>query len=123
MITMAWAVWFCRNKYVYAYELVNEVATTPKFLRLVESYCTYAQQVSPSLSLSSQQRHSNASWAKPVCGTVKVNTDAHVVKGEYVSLWLVCRYDTGKVLLAAPKRLEVDWDLAMAEGAASRYGI
>lgn len=61
--------------------------------------------------------------AKPVCSFVKVNTDAHVVKGEYVSLWLVCRYDTGKVLLAAPKRLEVDWDLAMAEGAASRYGI
>ena len=49
IMTVAWAMWFCRNKLIYAHESLDKQLMATNFLRLVEDYIAYAQKVfSPS---------------------------------------------------------------------------
>lgn len=102
---------------------MNGAAMVVSFQCLVESYCSYAQHVFPCFPQMSNQRVSITSWAKPSRGVIKVNVDAHVMKGEYVSLGVVCRDERGVVLLTATKKILVDWDPTLAEAATTRYGL
>lgn len=121
IMTMAWAVWFCRNKRVYEQIILDGPMIAAGFLKLNHDYGIYATRVlsghTPLPPLSASR------WTCPPSGLVKINIDAHIVSGLYVGLGVVIRGEFGQLLLTATKRLEVDWDSETAEAAATRYGL
>lgn len=122
IMTIAWAIWFIRNKFVHDGECVSHSVTTSGFLRMVDDYRSYAKSVF-SCPVSHNRTISTARWSPPPMGIVKVNVDAHVIGGVMVGMGTVIRDHEGKLLVAATKRLRVDWTAEMAEVAAARQGL
>ena len=107
IMTVAWAMWFCRNKLIYAHESVDRQLMAINFLRLVEDYIAYAQKVfSPPLPRPIAGM-SAASWQKPPHGVIKINVDAHIMAGQYVSVGVVVRDSVGSVQMMATNELSV----------------
>ena len=123
IMTIAWALWFCRNKYVYAQESLNNQAMAKSFLRLVDDYNIYAARVYAPVRPQNDPSISAASWAKPQTGVIKVNVDAHIVTGEYTSLGVVLRDANGVVQMMATKIMVGSREPSLAEAEAVRYGI
>lgn len=92
------------------------------FTHMVAEFITYKQKVSffPTQAGTSVL---NAKWKPPPHGTLKINIDAHVVEGRYANVGVVVRNAAGTITLAAVKRLEGRWEVALAEAAAARYGL
>ena len=122
IMTITWAIWFCRNKYVYAHESLNAQGMAASFLHMVAEFISYKQKVSFSLAQSGPSA-SAAQWKSPLHGTLKINIDAHVVEGRYANLGVVVRNDAGTITLVAVKRMEGRWEADLAEAAAARYGL
>ncbi|XP_021836344.2 uncharacterized protein [Spinacia oleracea] len=123
IMAIAWAIWFCRNKYVHEKETMNVQIKAASFLKLVEDYRTYAKQVFHSSPSNVTHTLSASQWKCPPSGLVKVNIDAHVVEGSYVGLGAVIRDVHGKIIMAAARRLDITWDASIAEAAAARFGL
>lgn len=66
---------------------------------------------------------SAARWQKPPHGVTKINVDAHILAGQYVSVGVVVRDATGSVQMMATKRIVCGEDSTMAEAEAARYGL
>ena len=84
---IAWVIWFCRNKFVYAHKTINVHVVVASFLHMVADFDSYKQKVSFSFirtcpSLTSTQ------WKKPPQGTFKINVDAQMMEGVYIGLGL-----------------------------------
>ena len=121
--TIVWALWFCRNKLVYAQEDQNPQVMATNFLRMVEDYRAYSKQVfSPTLP-SIGNESLTATWASPPPGVIKINVDAHIVAGSHVSLGAVFRDNSGTVLMMATRRIVGSEVSTMAEAEAARYGL
>ena len=123
IMTIAWALWFCRNKFVYPQERLNIQAMAKSFLQLVDDYNTYAMRVYAPVLPQNGPSLSAASWSKPQTGVIKVNVDAHIVAGEYTSLGVVVRDANGVVQMMATKTMAGSREPTLAEAEAVRYGI
>ena len=123
IVTIAWAVWFCRNKLIDANEDLNPQVMATKFLRMVEEYRSYSHNVFSPISNSSGPGSLVSSWTRPPADVIKINVDAHIVEGRYVSLGAVFRDNSGSVLMMATKHIVGCERSTMAEAEAARYGL
>ncbi|KAL2900792.1 Down syndrome critical region protein 9 [Bienertia sinuspersici] len=57
----------------------------------------------------------------PTLGLIKVNTDAHVCEGNYVSFGMVTRDSEGQIMAIAARRRYVRWSADYAEAAAASF--
>lgn len=119
IMTIAWAIWFRRNKRVHEQLDLNGTLVAANFLRFVEDYWLYARKVFGSCATASSI--SAMSWLRPPAGVVKVNFDAHI-SNSWVGLGVVCRDEWGKVLLFATRRWEGRLEVECAEAMAARFG-
>ncbi|XP_056692194.1 uncharacterized protein [Spinacia oleracea] len=123
ILTMAWGIWFCRNKFVHDQTKVDAPSTIAGFLKLVDDYRAYSGKVFAPITTTQYACLSSSSWVPPPSGIVKVNIDAHIMEGEYVGLGVVIRDMAGVVLVAATRRIKVGWNACTSEAAAARYGM
>lgn len=76
IMAIAWAIWFCRKKFVYAQEsLCGETIAT---CFLVVNYCTFSKCVYRSITNGTTQQVSSFGWKGTFHGAVKVNVDAQL---------------------------------------------
>lgn len=122
LASLCWAAWFCRNKAVYEPSLsLDAVSVAAGFARTNEEYGTYNAKVQ--MPPAATRFRSAMAWTPPTHPNVKVNVDAHVLEGVGVRFGVVVRDSTGRLLVAAVKKLEAQWTPEMTEAGAARYGL
>ncbi|KAL2898361.1 hypothetical protein RDABS01_040143 [Bienertia sinuspersici] len=118
--SLCWAIWFCRNRFLFEQKDHDAVRMAARFVELTAEYCTYSARVG-----GGRDCHmlSNVDWVTPPEGVVKVNVDAHIKATGGGGLSVVIRDHARVVLGAAVRRLEGQWGAKVAEAAAVSYGV
>ncbi|XP_021722691.1 uncharacterized protein LOC110690168 [Chenopodium quinoa] len=121
ILAIGWAVWFCRNKWVFDKINLDVNYIAISFVKQAEEYSNYACRVFPSGGNS--KPISAASWVCPPENVLKINVNAHIAAAGYVGLGAVVRDHNGALILVAARKFEGVWDVEQAEAAAIRYGL
>ena len=116
-----WAAWFCINKIFFEQASPDGVSVASGFVRMVEEYHTYAKKVMFTPVLPGHAS-SLTSWKRPAMGSLKINTDAHVVEGVMAALGVAVRDADGRLMVTATKKIAAT-SPAMAEALALRFGL
>ncbi|XP_021732039.1 uncharacterized protein LOC110698830 [Chenopodium quinoa] len=117
ILTIAWAIWFCRNKRVYENVAADLFSCGTGYIKLVQDYRNYAGKVfkAPTCIISA----ATSRWVKPVAGVTKINVDAHVGLGASGGFGVVARDSQGQILWAATKKIPANWAVEDAEACSS----
>ncbi|KAL3820475.1 hypothetical protein ACJIZ3_006380 [Penstemon smallii] len=118
--TLAWWIWFSRNKLLWErkdFEPADVVLFARKF------YDGF-KEAFPISSFSPSTRPINPNWNPPPPGTIKINVDAAVdeAKGS-VGLGIVARDHEGAVLGWSSEKCDAFWDPLTAESIALLRGL
>ncbi|XP_021751992.1 uncharacterized protein LOC110717566 [Chenopodium quinoa] len=118
VLTIAWAIWFCKNKRVLDNASLDVNFDSVGFIRMVHDYKLHTSKVFKPLGCPAAV----SKWVRPPQGVVKINADAHIGDGTSGGLGVVTRDWNGTMLWVAVKRTVMNLNIEVPETAAVRYG-
>lgn len=117
---LAWAAWYCRNKFIFEHVDSDAVRVGCSFVKLVADYKEYAERV---FTIHQPAHGLVSSWSPPVEGSFKLNFDAHISEVGEVGLGVVYRDHHGNIVALGVKRVEARWEVSLAEALGARYAM
>lgn len=122
IIAVCWAIWYCRNCFIFDGKDENPVISVARAAAIVESFKRV--KISKDQAISRHGQISQQTWTAPPNGCFKVNVDAAVKVSEHkAGLGVVVRNSRGRVVAVAVQNVQFRGTVASMEAKAVLFGI
>ena len=118
--SLAWAAWYCRNKFIFEQQSVDASVMACHFVKLTHDFGLYAKKV---FLESSRVCTTAAKWHYPPVGWMKANFDAHIGPNGDIGLGVVVRDSSGRMVLGGVRRRTANWDVHISEAMAGLFVV
>ncbi|KAK6146534.1 hypothetical protein DH2020_020403 [Rehmannia glutinosa] len=115
---LLWTIWYARNMRTFQ---DKEISHNECFALALK--CLHEYQAVRDDDKGAREKVRVHQWQRPKEGTVKINTDASIIKGEGSSIGVAIRTHNGEVLKVLSKRYDQEFAVDIMEAIACREGL